>query len=96
MEHTDAGWNYDCGVDGDADDSESVMTDLLSPGGQTDAQTLACMLQVIIIVSIIITDMHVAGAAGRDQQRDPADPGGEAVNRAEGGGAGEQGRQRAG
>jgi hypothetical protein len=28
------------------DDSESVMTDLLSPGGQTDAQTLACMLQV--------------------------------------------------
>ena len=45
MEHTDAGWNYDCGIDGDADDSESVMTDLLSPGGQTDAQTLACMLQ---------------------------------------------------
>jgi len=32
-------------MDGDADDSESVMTDLLSPGGQTDAQTLACMLQ---------------------------------------------------
>lgn len=44
-EHTDAGWSYDCGIDGDADDSESVMTDLLSPGGQTDAQTLACMLQ---------------------------------------------------
>ena len=33
------------GVDGDADDSESVITDLLSPGGQADAQTLACMLQ---------------------------------------------------
>ena len=33
------------GVDGDADDSESAMTDLMSPGGQTDAQTLACMLQ---------------------------------------------------
>ena len=34
------------GIDGDADDSESVMTDMMSPGGQTDAQTLACMLQV--------------------------------------------------
>jgi hypothetical protein len=45
LEHTDAGWSYDCGIDGDADDSESVMTELLSPGGQTDAQTLACMLQ---------------------------------------------------
>merc|ERR1719341_42036 len=45
MEHTDDSWGYDCGMDGDADDSESVMTDLLSPGGQTDAQTLACMLQ---------------------------------------------------
>ena len=41
-----SGWGYDLGMDGDADDSESVMTDLLSPGGQTDAQTLACMLQV--------------------------------------------------
>ena len=38
-------WSYDVGMDGDADDSESVLTDLLSPGGQTDAQTLACMLQ---------------------------------------------------
>ena len=37
-------------MDGDADDSESVMTDLLSPGGQTDAQTLACMLQVLSLV----------------------------------------------
>jgi len=43
--HIDDSWGYDCGMDGDADDSESVMTDLLSPGGQTDAQTLACMLQ---------------------------------------------------
>jgi len=43
--HIDDNWGYDCGMDGDADDSESVMTDLLSPGGQTDAQTLACMLQ---------------------------------------------------
>ena len=43
--HLDDSWGYDCGLDGDADDSESVMTDLLSPGGQTDAQTLACMLQ---------------------------------------------------
>ena len=42
----DDSWGYDVGMDGDADDSESVMTDLLSPGGQTDAQTLACMLQV--------------------------------------------------
>merc|ERR1719445_3002609 len=41
----DDSWNYDVGMDGDADDSESVLTDLLSPGGQTDAQTLACMLQ---------------------------------------------------
>ena len=32
-------------MEADADDSESVLTDLLSPGGQTDAQTLACMLQ---------------------------------------------------
>ena len=38
-------WGYDVGMEGDADDSESVLTDLLSPGGQTDAQTLACMLQ---------------------------------------------------
>ena len=38
-------WGYDVGMEADADDSESVMTDLLSPGGQTDAQTLACMLQ---------------------------------------------------
>ena len=42
-------WGYD-NMDGDADDSESVMTDLLSPGGQTDAQTLACMLQVLSLV----------------------------------------------
>ncbi len=42
----DDSWGYDGGMEGDADDSESVMTDLLSPGGQTDAQTLACMLQV--------------------------------------------------
>jgi len=41
----DDSWGYDGGMDGDVDDSESVMTDLLSPGGQTDAQTLACMLQ---------------------------------------------------
>ena len=41
----DDSWSYDVGMDGDADDSESVLTDLLSPGGQTDAQTLACMLQ---------------------------------------------------
>ncbi len=39
----DSSWGYDGGME---DDSESVMTDLLSPGGQTDAQTLACMLQV--------------------------------------------------
>lgn len=46
MQNNNDNWgNYDCGIDGDADDSESVMTDLLSPGGQTDAQTLACMLQ---------------------------------------------------
>ena len=38
-------WSYDVGMEADADDSESVLTDLLSPGGQTDAQTLACMLQ---------------------------------------------------
>jgi hypothetical protein len=41
----DSSWGYDGGME---DDSESVMTDLLSPGGQTDAQTLACMLQVKI------------------------------------------------
>jgi len=42
----DDNWSYhDMGIDGDADDSESVMTDMMSPGGQTDAQTLACMLQ---------------------------------------------------
>ena len=43
--HMEDSWSYDVGMDGDADDSESVLTDLLSPGGQTDAQTLACMLQ---------------------------------------------------
>ena len=43
--HLDDSWGYDVGMEADADDSESVLTDLLSPGGQTDAQTLACMLQ---------------------------------------------------
>ena len=51
---TDDSWGYDGGMDGDVDDSESVMTDLLSPGGQTDAQTLACMLQVVFITGIYI------------------------------------------
>ena len=46
MKNLEDSWGYDH-MDGDAEDSESVMTDLLSPGGQTDAQTLACMLQVI-------------------------------------------------
>ena len=43
----DTSWGYDsAGMEADtADDSESVLTELLSPGGQTDAQTLACMLQ---------------------------------------------------
>ena len=43
----DTSWGYDsAGLEADtADDSESVLTELLSPGGQTDAQTLACMLQ---------------------------------------------------
>ena len=43
----DNSWGYDsAGLEADtADDSESVLTELLSPGGQTDAQTLACMLQ---------------------------------------------------
>ena len=43
--HLDDSWGYDVGMEADADDSESVLTDMLSPGGQTDAQTLACMLQ---------------------------------------------------
>ena len=43
--HLEDSWGYDGGMEADADDSESVLTDLLSPGGQTDAQTLACMLQ---------------------------------------------------
>ena len=43
--HLEESWSYDVGMEADADDSESVLTDLLSPGGQTDAQTLACMLQ---------------------------------------------------
>ena len=43
--HLEDSWGYDVGMEADADDSESVLTDLLSPGGQTDAQTLACMLQ---------------------------------------------------
>ena len=45
LNHLEDSWSYDVGMEADADDSESVMTDLLSPGGQTDAQTLACMLQ---------------------------------------------------
>ncbi|XP_023333260.1 liprin-alpha-1 isoform X3 [Eurytemora carolleeae] len=44
MKNLEDSWGYD-NMDGDPEDSESVMTDLLSPGGQTDAQTLACMLQ---------------------------------------------------
>ena len=43
--HLEESWSYDVGMEAEADDSESVLTDLLSPGGQTDAQTLACMLQ---------------------------------------------------
>ena len=46
LNHTmEDSWSYDVGMEADADDTESVLTDLLSPGGQTDAQTLACMLQ---------------------------------------------------
>ena len=45
LNHLEDSWSYDVGLEADADDSESVLTDLLSPGGQTDAQTLACMLQ---------------------------------------------------
>ena len=45
LNHLEDSWSYDVGMEADADDSESVLTDLLSPGGQTDAQTLACMLQ---------------------------------------------------
>ena len=45
LNHLEESWSYDVGMEADADDSESVLTDLLSPGGQTDAQTLACMLQ---------------------------------------------------
>jgi len=45
INNIDDSWAYDMGMDGDADDTSSVMTDMLSPGGQADAQTLACMLQ---------------------------------------------------
>lgn len=44
-------WNYDydhgdhSGGQGDGEDNESVMTDMISPSGHADAQTLACMLQ---------------------------------------------------
>lgn len=33
------------GVSGDLEDNESLFTDVLSPTGHADAQTLACMLQ---------------------------------------------------
>jgi hypothetical protein len=35
----------DQGGQPDGDDSESVLTDMMSPSGHADAQTLACMLQ---------------------------------------------------
>ncbi len=36
---------YDGGYTEDGDDTESIFTDVLSPSGHADAQTLACMLQ---------------------------------------------------
>ena len=49
-------WNYDFnpdapGADPDTapqqanEDNESILTDMMSPSGHADAQTLACMLQ---------------------------------------------------
>ena len=37
--------NPDPSMPGANDDNESVMTDMISPSGHADAQTLACMLQ---------------------------------------------------
>lgn len=33
------------GQEGDVEDNDSIFTDVLSPSGHADAQTLACMLQ---------------------------------------------------
>ena len=44
----DSIWNYDyeTGDQGQGnEDNESVITDMISPTGHADAQTLACMLQ---------------------------------------------------
>ena len=44
-------WNYDYdpgdpqGHQAHNEDNESVLTDMMSPSGHADAQTLACMLQ---------------------------------------------------
>ena len=37
--------SYEGGYTEDGDDTESIFTDVLSPSGHADAQTLACMLQ---------------------------------------------------
>ena len=49
MGQPDSIWNYDYET-GDQvgqgnEDNESVITDMISPTGHADAQTLACMLQ---------------------------------------------------
>lgn len=36
--------NYES-FEGDVEDNESIFTDVMSPSGHADAQTLACMLQ---------------------------------------------------
>lgn len=36
---------YEGGYAEDGEDTESIFTDVLSPSGHADAQTLACMLQ---------------------------------------------------
>ena len=44
---TNKGTSFDSygGQEGDVEDNESIFTDVLSPSGHADAQTLACMLQ---------------------------------------------------
>ena len=37
--------SYGGGQEGDVEDNDSIFTDVLSPSGHADAQTLACMLQ---------------------------------------------------
>ncbi len=58
--------------EGDSEDNESIFTDVLSPSGHADAQTLACMLQVsmgfvFINIDNVVRYLHIG--PGRNRKR---------------------------